>query len=115
MTGQPGSDPDLYSSASFSVDLTPGDTVRDVKKKLIAVCEWTDENPEDFELYDDVSEEPLKDALPIEAALSASVKPPSAGRSGGGGGSRRMGVWVKASSIRLPPPYVGLLWAAKVG
>lgn len=108
MIGSPGSDPSLYSSASQAVDLSPGETVRDVKKKLISLSHWTDERPEDFGLFDDASEEPLKDALPIEVALSIGKAVPT-GRTR----SRRAGGWV--TSIKLPRPYVGILWAARVG
>lgn len=113
MVGPPGSDPSPYSSASISVDISSGDTVRDVKKKLITLSEWTDERPEDFGLFDDTSVEPLKDALSIESALSV-AKPASAGRIGGTG-NRRAGGWGRIVPMRLPSPYVGLLWAARTG
>lgn len=114
MLGPPGSDPSPYSSASISVDLSSGDTVRDVKKKVIALCEWTDERPEDFGLFDDTSEEAFKDALPIESALSVGTPAP-AGRSAGAGNHRRAGGWGRLVPMRLPSPYVGLLWAARTG
>lgn len=110
MLGPPGCDPSAYSPASIAVALAPLDTVRDVKKKLIAAAGWEDELPSDFGLFDDVSEEPLKDGQAIEAAL-APGKPPSAGKAAsrrGGGGGRA------ASSLRMPRPYVGVLWAARI-
>ncbi|CAM9554803.1 unnamed protein product [Hapterophycus canaliculatus] len=113
MLGPPGSDPSDYSSASISVALAPQDTVHDVKKKLIAAACWSDEFPSDFGLFDDVSEEPLKDGQAIEVAL-APAKPPSASkpaskRSGNTGvGGRAI------APVRLPRPYVGVLWAARL-
>ncbi len=107
MLGPPGSDPEAYSSASIAVALEPFDTVRDVKKKLIAVARWTDELPSDFGLFDDFTEEPLKDGQLIEAAL-APGKPSSAGKATRRGGGRT------AAPIRVPRPYVGVLWAARV-
>ena len=107
MLGPPGCDPSAYSSASIAVALAPLDTVRDVKKKLITAAGWEDELPSDFGLFDDVSEEPLKDGQAIEAAL-APGKPSSAGKAA----SRRVGR--VASSIRMPRPYVGVLWAARM-
>lgn len=118
MLGPPGSDPSLYSTASIAVAITPGDTVRDVKKKLIHVSGWTDENPEDFGLFDDISEEPLKDAFSIEAALLVAVsKPQGVGIGGGRGGGRRAGAAGsgRSATIRLPSPYVEMLWAARLG
>lgn len=116
MLGPPGCDPSAYSSATIAVALAPLDTIRDVKKKLIAAAGWTDETPSDFGLFDDVSEEPLKDGQAIEATLSlASGNNPSSStgtgkgglRRGGGGGGRA------PAAIRVPRPYVGVLWAAR--
>lgn len=119
MIGPPGCDTSAYSSASIAVDLAPHDTVRDVKKKLITAACWTDELPSDFGLYDDVSEEPLKDGQAIELAL-APEKVPSAGKAvsrrgaGGGGWAGGAGVGRAPGSIRVPRPYVGVLWAARL-
>lgn len=108
MVGPPGSDPSAYSSASITVALGPLDTVRDVKKKLIAAADWTDETPLDFGLFDDVSEEPLKDGLAIETALATGNA-----SSAGGAASRRGGGGRGPAAIRVPRPYVGVLWAAR--
>lgn len=108
MLGPPGCDPSDYSSASITVALAPLDTVRDVKKKLIAAAGWADEAPSDFGLFDDASEEPLTDGQAIEAAL-APGKPSSAGKAA----SRRGGGRAPAA-IRVPRPYVGVLWAARL-
>lgn len=107
MLGPPGCDPSAYSSASIAVPLAPLDTVRDVKKKLITAAGWEDELPSDFGLFDDVSEEPLKDGQAIEAALA-----PGKSLSPGKAASRRGGR--VPSSIRMPRPYVGVLWAARI-
>lgn len=116
MVGQPGSDPSSYSSASIAVDLSPNDTVRDVKKKLISVASWQDELPEDFGLFDDVSEEPLRDAVAIESALAGGGGKPAAAGRGTGGKRGAPGGWSRPPTpIRLPRPYVGLLWAARPG
>lgn len=117
MAGPPGSDPRSHSSsASIAVDVSPNDTVRDVKKKLISGASWQDELPEDFGLFDDVSEEPLTDAVAIESALAGSGgKPASAGK-GLGGRRGAPGGWSRPStSIQLPRPYMGMLWAARLG
>lgn len=108
MLGPPGCDPSTYSSASIAVALAPLDTVRDVKKKLISAVGWTDETPSDFGLFDDVSEEPLKDGQTIEAALAHGNSP-----SGGKAASRRGGGGRAPAAIRVPRPYVGVLWAAR--
>ncbi|CBJ27034.1 hypothetical protein Esi_0054_0061 [Ectocarpus siliculosus] len=111
MVGPPGCDPSECSSASVAVDLGLQDTVRDVKKRLIAEAGWRDELPSDFGLFNDVSEEPLMDGQSIDAALAPS-KPSSAKK----GVSRRGGSRATAAaSIRLPRPYVGVLWAARLG
>lgn len=111
MTGRPGSDPNIYSSAWTVVDLSPGDTVRDVKKRLISALMWTDETPEDFGLFDDISDEPVKDAMLVEPLLS-SRKAYSGGKSIAGGGAVRRGA-SEVSRMSLPKPYIGLLWAAR--
>lgn len=114
MIGPPGCDPSKYSSASIAVDLGLYDTVRDVKKKIIVVASWKDELPDDFGLFDDTSEEPLKDAIAIESALAYGKSAPVV-KGSGAGGTRRGLVWNKApASIRLPRPYVGVVWAARL-
>ncbi|CAM9845376.1 unnamed protein product [Ectocarpus sp. 13 AM-2016] len=111
MVGPPGCDPSECSSASVAVDLGPQDTVRDVKKRLIAEAGWKDELPSDFGLFNDVSEEPLMDGQSIDTVLAPN-KPSSAKKAvSTRGGSRATG----AASIRLPRPYVGVLWAARLG
>ena len=70
MSGPPGGDSNLSSPALTSVALAPHDTVRDAKKKLIIAAAWTDELPEDFGLFHDISEDPLNDAITLEFALS---------------------------------------------
>lgn len=118
MLGPPGCDPSAYSSASIAVALSPLDTVRDVKKKLIAAACWEDELPSDFGLFDDVCEEPLKDGQSIEAALAPgklqSVGKTASRRGGGGGGAGAWGGGRAPATIRMPRPYVGVLWAARM-
>ncbi|CAM9736798.1 unnamed protein product [Ectocarpus sp. 4 AP-2014] len=111
MVGPPGCDPSECSAASVAVDLGPQDTVRDVKKRLIAEAGWRDELPSDFGLFNDVSEEPLMDGQSIDAALAPN-KPPSAKKAASRRGGSRA---TAAASIRLPRPYVGVLWAARLG
>eukprot|EP00904_Undaria_pinnatifida_P005541 jgi/Undpi1/2116/HiC_scaffold_12.g05502.m1 len=124
MSGPPGSDPNLYSPASISVALSPHDTIRDAKKKLIIAAAWTDELPEDFGLFDDISEDPFKDAMTLEFALSHgrltsmgkggnSVGGAHGRHAGGGGGLG--GTRTPASPMKLPWPYTGVLWAARLG
>ena len=123
MSGLPDSDPNLYSQASISAALAPHDTVRDAKKKLIAAA-WTDELLEDFGLFGDISEDPLKDAMALEFALSHG-RLPSMGKAGNsvgsahvrhaGGGGGSGGTRTPASPIKLPWPYTGVLWAARLG
>lgn len=112
MAGPPGCDPSDCSATSVAVDLAPQDTVWDVKKRLIAEAGWRDELPSDFGLFNDVSEEPLMDGQSIDSALAPN-KPSSAkkavSRRGGGRAT------AAAASIRLPRPYVGVLWAARLG
>lgn len=94
------------------MDLSPGDTVRDVKKKLIFALMWTDETPEDFGLFDETSDDPVKDAMLVEPLLS-SRKSHSGSKSISGGGAVRRGGASEVSRISLPKPYIGLLWAAR--
>lgn len=123
MAGPPGCDSSLYSPASITVALGLHDTVRDAKKKLIIAASWKDELPDDFGLFDDVSEEPLKDAITVELAMSP-VKMGSAGRGSSGLGGGRHAAAGGAGGLggsrgpppvmRLPWPYIGMLWAARL-
>lgn len=108
MTGSPGCDPSLYSSASIAVDLGPNDTVRDVKKKLILAASWVDESPDDFGIFDDASDDPLKDAIAVEPLLSRAKHASATGTGRRTGGGNR-----GSARIRLPRPYVGVVWAAR--
>ncbi|CAM9565591.1 unnamed protein product, partial [Choristocarpus tenellus] len=114
LRGRPGSDQEIYSSTeSVTISVTPGDTVRDAKRALIATA-LPEESFDDFALFDDISEEPLKDAQKLEAAAAA-VTATIGGRGGPqrvGGSGRGRGA-SKAPRLRLPRPYIMLLWAAR--
>ena len=60
MSGPPGSDPNLYSPASFSVALAPDDNVSDAKKKLMITAPRSGELSEDFGLFEDISANPRR-------------------------------------------------------
>lgn len=111
MIGPPGCDPSPISSASIAVTASRKDTIREVKKKLIAAALWKDESPNDFGLFNDYSEEPLKDSTLVESVLALD-KPASAERVVG---KRTWNKQDAAGSIRLPRPYVLVLWAARMG
>ncbi|CAN0092984.1 unnamed protein product, partial [Discosporangium mesarthrocarpum] len=107
MRGPPGSDQGPFSSPSMAISVAPGDTIRDVKRALVLAA-LPDESPDDFALFDDVSEGPLKDAQKVEAVAAASTAVGGVQEVGGGKGG------AKGPRVRLPRPYIMLLWAARI-
>ena len=109
MVGLPGCDLSPFSSASIAATLLPNDAVRVVKKKLITAAVWEDDTPDDFGLFDDCSEKPLEDSalVPSTVALNRPVTP--------GRIVEKRAQNLAAGVIRLPRPYLLVLWAARLG